>query len=123
MNFPPDEKYLKFVNKLVERDDLRLTNGNCGIFAYALKEVFKSGTLFNVGGFHHILLQYNNKFYDGESIYESLEDLKNSRWGEYFDPDGGELIDNDETYDTIKNHTAYSGCKDDFIKIIRDEFK
>jgi hypothetical protein len=125
MNFPSDEKYLEFVQNL-NHFKLRLSTGNCGIYAYALQEVFEEGHLFNIGNFSHILLERNGKFYDGEQIYESLDSLINSRWGEYYenDYDHYELKENDpeDAYGKIKANTCNTLSKEFFINLFKEKF-
>jgi len=124
--FPTDKEYKKFVQKL-NQAKLRLTCGNCGIFAFALKEVFKDGQLFNIGDFSHILLEHDNKFYDGKKIYKSFDELrKDTHWNYYYEDeyDHYDLEENDpnNTYKKIKRNTCYSIDKEYFINIIKKSF-
>ena len=126
MNFPTDEKYLDFVESL-NKHKLRLTCGNCGIFAFALKEVFDDGMFYNVGGFAHVLLERDNKFYDGERIYNSINDLEGSRWGEWFDDDDDPYRLNEEdpetAYEEIQRETSCSLGKEYFIELMKEKFE
>ena len=126
MNFPTDEKYLDFVESL-NKEKLRLTCGNCGIFAFALKEVFNDGVFYNVGGFAHVLLERNNKFYDGEKIYNSIDDLEGSRWGKWFDDDDDphrlNAADPETAYKEIQNGTSCSLGKEYFIRLMKEKFE
>ena len=127
MNFPTDEKYLEFVHSLNKRK-LRLSNGNCGIYAFALKQVFDEGSLFNIGAFTHVLLERDGKFYDGEKIYNSLDDLKNDyNWREYYDDEYDhyelEEDDPDDAYEEIRHNTCNTLSKDFFINLIKEKFE
>ena len=126
LKFPTDDEYLEFVTEL-DKCKLRLTSGNCGIFAYALKEVFQTGELFNTGGFCHILLEHDGKYYDGEGIYNSFEELQDSHWGNYIrdlnDYDDLVNCDNNEAYDRILEGTCHTLGKEFFIELIKKEFK
>lgn len=117
--FPTDEEYEEFVKKLYPHQwKLRLTNGNCGIFAYALKEVFETGELFSISDFTHVLLKYEERFYDGVTIYHSYDELKNSRWGRYMNEDEDEILDDDDAFPRIKNHTSNDREVEDFVQLI-----
>ena len=124
--FPTDEQYLKFVEGLDKRK-LNLCTGNCGVFAFALKEVFKTGELFKVGTFSHVLLKYNDQFYDGEGIYRSIDDLYDSKWGQYVDDDDDddpyelEFYEPEEAYGRIKEETWAQLDKSVFIQRIQKE--
>jgi len=127
MNFPTDEKYLEFVHSL-DKYRLRLSNGNCGIYAFALKEVFDEGLLFNIGDFSHVLLERDGKFYDGERIYKSLDDLAiNSHWSHYYEEDYDhyelEEEDPEDAYYRIKTNTGCDRDKDFFINLIKEKFE
>jgi len=127
MNFPTDEKYLEFVHSL-DRHELRLSNDNCGIYAFALKQVFDEGRLFNIGDFSHILLERNGKFYDGERIYNSFNDLTNhSHWEEYYEEnyDHYELEKDapENAYNKIKTNTCCNRDKEFFINLIKKKFE
>lgn len=119
--FPTDEEYEEFVKKLQpHRWKLRLTNGNCGIFAYALKEVFETGELFCIDGFCHVLLKYEKKFYDGVRLYHSYNELKNSGWGNYINDNdkNTEILKDNDALSKIKNCTCNDRKVEDFIQII-----
>ena len=125
--FPSEEKYLKFVKKLKEYRNLQLTTRNCGIFAYALKQVFKVGELFNIGGFYHILFKYEGKYYDGKTIYHSFRELEDSHWRECMNKDYeddepilSELPD-EEAFELIKKGTCNTLNVETFIEIINKE--
>ena len=125
--FPSDNKYIEVVHTL-DKWQLRLTTGNCGIFAVALQEVFQTGTLFTVGDFAHILLKHNGKFYDGETIYPSIEELKLSHWGQYFheEPDDRTNFEDfkpDEAYDIIQSNTNCTHSKEFFEDILKSKFE
>lgn len=127
MNFPTDEKYLEFVYSL-DRYHLRLSSGNCGIYAFALKQVFNEGLLFNIGNFSHVLLERDGKFYDGEGIYNSLNDLAtSSHWKNYYKEnyDHYKLEKNDpkDTYKKIKDNTCCDRNKEFFIDLIKNKFE
>lgn len=118
--FPTDKEYETFVKKLEPHQwKLRLTNGNCGIFAYALKEVFETGELFSINGFCHVLLKYEEKFYDGIHLYRSYDELKDSRWGKYIDDDNEniEILD-DSALTRIENNTSNDRPVQDFVQLI-----
>ena len=125
--FPSEEKYLEFVEKLKEYKNLHLTDGNCGIFAYALKQVFKVGELFNIGEFCHVLFKYEGKYYDGITIYHSFGELEDSHWGKYMNEDYeddepilSELPD-EEAFELIKYETCNTQNVETFIEIINKE--
>jgi len=66
--------------KLVDR--LRLTTGNCGCFAIALRHLLNDGDLFDFGHCAHVVLKLGDRYVDGTGIY-SLTGIKEQweRWG------------------------------------------
>jgi len=68
--FPSNIKYMRIINSLPK---LNLTTGNCGIFAFAIKEIFGEGkiiaTVSGSGNIGHVLLLRNGLYYDGINIY------------------------------------------------------
>jgi len=64
-------------------DGLRLTSGNCGIFAYALKELLGYGQCLDIGCGAHFVLKVNDDLYiDGSGKMTKRDlDKKWGRWG------------------------------------------
>ena len=124
VEFPPDEKYIDLICRLQEINDnkrhLKLTTGNCGIFAIALKKIFNDGELLNLQNCCHILYMRNGKIYDGEALYQSIEDLKDSEWGDYMKKiETIPILDKDIEMH-IKDLTNYNMEPEEFIEIIKD---
>lgn len=85
---------------LVEK--LRLTMGNCGCFAIALRHLLKTGDLFDLGHCAHVVLKLGDRYVDGTGIY-SLEGIL-EQWGSW----GNGKVHNDEEKifrDTGNYHT------------------
>jgi len=129
MKVPTDEEYKEFVEKL-DAEKLRLTCGNCGIFAYALQKVFEIGDIFSIQKGCHLLLKYNDKYYDGENVY-TWEELIDSEWGTYLLPFDEEhskfqILDFEEDaqlIEEIKKETTWSIEPEEFIEIIKNNLK
>jgi hypothetical protein len=53
--------------------DFKLTSGNCGVFAIALKEIINDGELYGFDRTYHIVLKLEDKYLDGTGIYTKEE--------------------------------------------------
>lgn len=126
--FPTEKEYLTKINKMRHYLDgmMRVTSGNCGSFAVALKKVFGEGKLLALWskgddiyeeGFSHVLLDVNGKLYDGIGIHSLIEELK------YYEEDNPVVI-TDEEYITknLKKFTAYYNSPAVFTKILKQTF-
>lgn len=124
VEFPPDEKYIDLICRLSEINKneryLNLTTGNCGVFAIALKKIFDDGELINLEEGCHVLYKRGNKIYDGESLYQSIEDLRDSFWGKYMRRVETIPILDNYMEQHIKNQTNYNMEPEEFIEIIKE---
>lgn len=122
LEFPSDEEYKEFVKSLHKYSELRLTCGNCGVFVLALKEVFGVGKIYDIDNGSHILLKYNNKYYDGECVY-TFDELRDGHWGRYMRYTFCEYNDNDVAVKKVLSNTSHNQTISFFTQIIFDEFK
>lgn len=73
-------KILEFIDSIKNKDELRLTSANCGIFAILLKRIFDTGEFVAISGdlepemVYHVMLKIDDKYYDsgGEWTKEEI---------------------------------------------------
>lgn len=90
---------------------LRLTTGNCGCFAIALRRLLKDGNLFAIGHGAHVVLQVSSLYIDGTGIYSKEELMEN--WGGW----GSGRVHNDE--EDIIEWTSNYHTPEEMVKILK----
>ncbi len=83
--FPDYKTYRSAVKLMPEK--LKLTNGNCGLFAIALHWLYGNGTFvafyggeLSHGGFMHVFYKVSDRYYDGSGVHK-LNNIMN-QWSE-----------------------------------------
>lgn len=124
MNFPTDEEYKRFIEfiETLDKDELRLCTGNCGMFALALYNTFKEGTIVILDDYSHVLIEHNGKYYDGIHIYQDLNELERSIWGCYLHRGMVRAEYNDKTIYNITEGTRNTKLPTFFENLIRNYF-
>jgi hypothetical protein len=75
-------KILEFIESIKNKDGLKLTSTNCGIFAILLKRIFNVGELVAIVGdlepkmVRHVMLEINDKYYDAQDEWTKEEIIR-----------------------------------------------